>query len=137
VELARRGAGRLELARGLAALGNVHWARGRREDARGLARAARRVVDACRDPGRVADRVRELERRAHVAAAPEAPRDALSESELAVLRVLPSQLSNREIGEQLYISVNTVKTHLRNIYGKLRVTSRDQAVGRARELGLL
>jgi LuxR family transcriptional regulator, maltose regulon positive regulatory protein len=138
VELARRGAGRLELARGLAALGTVHWARGRREDARGLARAARHVLDACPVPGRVAERVRELERRTHIAAAvPDGPREALSESELAVLRMLPSQLSNREIGEQLYISVNTVKTHLRNVYAKLRVSSREQAAGRARELGLL
>jgi LuxR family maltose regulon positive regulatory protein len=137
VELARRGAGRTELVRGLAALGTVHWARGRREDARGLARTARRIVDGCRDPGRVAERVRELERRTHLAGAPDAPRDALSDSELAVLRLLPSQLSNREIGEQLYVSVNTVKTHLRNVYAKLRVASREQAVGRARELGLL
>ena len=65
------------------------------------------------------------------------PRDELSDSELAVLRLLPSELSNREIGERLYVSVNTVKTHVRSIYAKLRAQSRDQAVGRARELGLL
>jgi LuxR family maltose regulon positive regulatory protein len=70
-------------------------------------------------------------------AAPIATPDELSDSELAVLRLLPTELSNREIGEELFVSVNTVKTHLRNIYAKLRARSREQAVGRAREIGLL
>jgi len=63
--------------------------------------------------------------------------EPLSDSELAVLRLLPAALSNREIGARLYISVNTVKTHLRSVYAKLGASSRDQAVGRARELGLI
>ena len=63
--------------------------------------------------------------------------DELSERELAVLRLLSSQLSLREIGNELYVSLNTIKTHARNIYAKLRVSSREQAVVRARELGLL
>ena len=42
--------------------------------------------------------------------------------------VLPSELSNREIGERLYVSVNTVKTHVRSIYAKLRAQSRDRLV---------
>jgi LuxR family maltose regulon positive regulatory protein len=63
--------------------------------------------------------------------------EPLSDSELAVLRLLPAALSNRQIGEELYISVNTVKTHLRSIYAKLGSSSREQAVGRARELGLI
>jgi LuxR family maltose regulon positive regulatory protein len=63
--------------------------------------------------------------------------EPLSDSELAVLRLLPAALSNREIGEELYISVNTVKTHLKSIYAKLGSSSREQAVGRARELGLI
>jgi LuxR family maltose regulon positive regulatory protein len=61
----------------------------------------------------------------------------LSERELAVLRLMPSQLSLREIGEELYVSFNTAKTHARNIYTKLRVGSRADAVERARELHLL
>jgi LuxR family maltose regulon positive regulatory protein len=63
--------------------------------------------------------------------------EPLSDSELAVLRLLSAALSNRQIGEELYISVNTVKTHLRSIYAKLGSSSREQAVGRARELGLI
>ena len=63
--------------------------------------------------------------------------DELSERELAVLRLLSSRLSLREIGNELYVSLNTIKTHTRNVYAKLRVGSRQQAVIRARELGLL
>jgi LuxR family maltose regulon positive regulatory protein len=63
--------------------------------------------------------------------------DDLSERELAVLRLMPTQLSLREIGNEMYVSFNTVKTHARNIYAKLRVGSREDAVARARELHLL
>ena len=54
-----------------------------------------------------------------------------------MLRLLSSRLSLREIGNELYVSLNTIKTHTRNVYAKLRVGSRQQAVIRARELGLL
>ena len=54
-----------------------------------------------------------------------------------MLRLLASRLSLREIGNELYVSLNTIKTHTRNVYAKLRVSSRQQAVARARELGLL
>ena len=138
VELTRRGAGRLEQAAALVELGRLGWARGHRDDARRLAREARRIVDGCADPGCVAGRLAHLELRTELRqAAPVAVADELSESELAVLRLLPTELSNREIGEELYVSVNTVKTHVRSIYAKLRARSREQAVGRAREIGLL
>lgn len=69
---------------------------------------------------------------------PEQPlAEPLSERELEVLELLESGLSNREIGEALYVAVNTIKTHIRNIYGKLGVRSRTQAVARAKDLGLL
>jgi LuxR family maltose regulon positive regulatory protein len=61
----------------------------------------------------------------------------LSERELAVLRLLGSDLSQREIGSQLYVSFNTVKTHTRSIFRKLGVSNRADAVARGRELGLL
>jgi len=63
--------------------------------------------------------------------------EPLSERERAVLRLLPALLSNPEIASELYVSVNTVKTHIKTIYRKLDVTSRRDAVVRARELRLI
>ena len=61
----------------------------------------------------------------------------LSERELTLLRLLASELSQREIGSELFISLNTVKGHVKSIFRKLGVTSRADAVARGRELGLL
>jgi LuxR family maltose regulon positive regulatory protein len=61
----------------------------------------------------------------------------LTERELAVLRLLPTQLSTREIGRELSVSVNTVRSQVQAIYRKLGVSSRSEAVTHARELGLL
>ena len=61
----------------------------------------------------------------------------LTGSEATVLRYLPLHLTNEGIADDLYLSVNTVKTHCRNIYTKLRAASREQAVARARQDGLL
>jgi LuxR family transcriptional regulator, maltose regulon positive regulatory protein len=63
--------------------------------------------------------------------------EALSEREQAVLRYLPTMLTLVEIGSELYISVNTTKSHARNIYRKLGVVGRRDAVRRARQLQLL
>ncbi len=63
--------------------------------------------------------------------------EPLTESELRILRLLATDLSKREIGNELYVSVNTVKTHVKHLYAKLDVRSRRQAVERARALGLL
>jgi LuxR family maltose regulon positive regulatory protein len=63
--------------------------------------------------------------------------DPLSERELEVLRLLATGQSGPKIAEQLYVSVNTIKTHIRNIYGKLGVNSREGAIGRAQTLGLI
>jgi LuxR family maltose regulon positive regulatory protein len=62
---------------------------------------------------------------------------ALSERELQVLRLLDSDLSGPEIARELYVSLNTLRTHTKRIYTKLEVTSRRAAVIRAREHGLL
>jgi LuxR family maltose regulon positive regulatory protein len=139
-ELAGRGAGRTEIAHVEVALGRVMWARGRRDEARGLAAQARERLAGTPDPGRAAASLARLETRVGTrqpALVGASATEALSDGELAVLRLLPAALSNRQIGEELFISVNTVKTHLRSIYAKLSASSREQAVGRARELGLL
>jgi LuxR family maltose regulon positive regulatory protein len=64
-------------------------------------------------------------------------REELSEAELRVVRFLPSNLKALEIANELFVSPNTVRTHLRHIYTKLDAHSRGEAVARARELGLL
>jgi LuxR family maltose regulon positive regulatory protein len=78
----------------------------------------------------------------HVAPAPPQAQvrglvEQLSDREIVVLRYLPSRLSNPEIARNLYISVNTLKTHLKHIYRKLDVTNRSEAIAKAESLGLL
>jgi LuxR family maltose regulon positive regulatory protein len=63
--------------------------------------------------------------------------EPLSERELQVLRLLTSNLSSPEMAEELFISPNTVRTHIKNIYQKLDVHSRSEAIERAHEVGLL
>ena len=63
--------------------------------------------------------------------------EALTERELVVLAYLPRRIKQRDIAAELYITMNTLKTHLASIYRKLGVTDRDEAAARAAELGLL
>jgi LuxR family maltose regulon positive regulatory protein len=65
------------------------------------------------------------------------PREPLSESETRVLRYLPTDLSAREIADELFLSWYTVKTHMRHLYAKLGTHTRHETVQRARALGLL
>ncbi len=63
--------------------------------------------------------------------------EPLSARELEVLRLIAQGLSNEAIGARLFLALSTVKGHNRNIFEKLQVQSRTEAVARARELGLL
>ena len=63
--------------------------------------------------------------------------DELSEAELRIVRYLPSNLKAPEIAAELCVSANTVRTHIRHVYAKLDAHDRNDAVARARELGLL
>ena len=63
--------------------------------------------------------------------------EPLSERELEVLKLLPTQMTNHEIADKLFISVNTVKTHIKNIYFKLDTNNRKKAVEKAYKVGLL
>ena len=105
-----------------------------------LVAEARGVVDRCVDPGIVGRQLDRVESRHHLT---ERRRDDaalgehLTERELAVLRFLPTQLSQRDISSELYVSLNTVKTHCSAIYRKLGVRDRKSAVQTARERLLL
>jgi LuxR family maltose regulon positive regulatory protein len=138
-ELSRRGAGVLE--RAAAALGHarVLAALGSRDAARQRLTQAQELLARCADPGILRGALTQAEHAPGLAAprAPAAAGQELSERELGVLRLLHSELSLREIGAELFVSLNTVKTHTRNIYLKLDAGGRDEAVARARELGLL
>jgi LuxR family maltose regulon positive regulatory protein len=111
--------------------------------ARRLLARARAIVGTLRDADAVAGaRIEQTERALRLRPVREtgadgAPYWELSERELAVLRLLASKLSQREIAGELYVSFNTVKTHTRAIFRKLGVVSRAEAVERARELGLI
>ncbi|MGH3304708.1 MAG: response regulator transcription factor [Streptosporangiaceae bacterium] len=70
-------------------------------------------------------------------ASPRPLQDPLSQTELRVLRYLPTILTGPEIANELYVSPRTVKTHVRNLYAKLATNRPADAVARARDLGLL
>ena len=99
------------------------------------------LVRHCPDPGQLPRRLARV-RIGRPASAPQPTGEpngavALTERERDLLPLLAGTLSQREIGGVLFISFNTVKTHSRSIFPKLGVTSRTEAVTRARELGLL
>jgi LuxR family transcriptional regulator, maltose regulon positive regulatory protein len=124
----------------LVLLARVRLRRGRLDEAEATLRSAREALGELIDSGWVpalADAVeQELETaRGHASGGEvlEPPSDA----ELAVLRLLASDLSTREIGERLFLSPNTIRSHKRALYHKLGVHSRTDAVARATALGLL
>ena len=128
----------VQRAHALLLLASVRQARNDLPGARALVEQARELIEACADPGSLPGLLEQAERT--VGPAPRrrvefaAP---LTDRELAVLRLLPSRLSNREISRELYVSVNTVRTHVQSVYRKLEVATRADAVARARELRLL
>ncbi len=139
VELARRAPEPFTLGYVLALVGDAAC---ERDDPAGaqLLREARQMIDRCPDPGIVGAALARIEARhglAGRAAAPTGLVEEITERELAVLRYLPSQLSQREIANELYVSLNTVKTHCKAIYRKLDVDGRQAAVHTARHHGLL
>jgi LuxR family maltose regulon positive regulatory protein len=63
--------------------------------------------------------------------------EPLSQRELEIMKLIAHGLSNREIGERLFLALDTIKGHNRRIFDKLQVQRRTEAIARARELGLL
>ena len=101
---------------------------------------ARKAIEACPDPGILTELLAQAEqgvRAPRRSRRSVSDRDELTDRELAVLLLLPSELTLAEIGGSLYLSRNTVKTHARAIYRKLDVATRVDAVASARERGLL
>ena len=98
---------------------------GDRDSAAELAREARGIVESCPDPGILTEMLARTGRRLHLAPRPRTEpanaADEMTDRESAVLQLLPSELSQREIGAALYLSLNTIKTHVKSIYRKLGV----------------
>jgi LuxR family maltose regulon positive regulatory protein len=141
-ELARRGVASIEIAYSLLALAGISQGLGKQVEAERTYEEARKAVTSCADPGILNERLMRTERRMRLAPRARAGRssagvEALSDAELSVLRLLRSELSQREIAGELHLSFNTIKTHTRNIYRKLGVAERAEAVARARELSLI
>ncbi len=134
-EVARNGAGRLERVATAAALSRLLEQTGDRAAAARLQDEGAALLRLSPAPGRA------LALLADVPAAPRAPAVAegedLTAREAAILLRLPSQLTLREIADELYVSHNTAKTHARTLYRKLGVSTRDEAVATARGAGLL
>ena len=127
------GSGRVLLAR-------VRLRRGRLAEAEATLRSAKQALGELIDSGPVPALAEEVEQEL-AAASGRASRGQLleppSEAELAVLRLLASDLTNRQIGERLFLSPNTIRSHKRALYHKLGVHSRTDAIARATALGLL
>jgi LuxR family maltose regulon positive regulatory protein len=142
VSLARRGAGLVEWLYALTTLAELLRELGDRRGARELVLEARELLSRCPEPGTLAPRLLEQVESAlrlvvDVSGARPVVIDELTAREQTVLGLLPTGLSAREIGDELGISRDTVKTHSKRIYQKLGVSSRRSAVARGRELGLI
>jgi LuxR family maltose regulon positive regulatory protein len=124
----------LDLADGLIALATATAAAGHRERATGHFDEAEAILAGCPDPGALPRRLAAARRAAGAAAAATEP---LSARELTVLRLLSGGGTEREIARELYVSFNTVHSHVKSIFRKLGVTRRADALARARERELL
>ena len=105
--------------------------------ARAMLEEARKLLASCPDPGVLGARLVEVARTLTPAHRRIEGDSDLTERELEVLRYLAEGLSKREIGKELFLSFNTIHSHTKSIYQKLRVSSRQDAIARARTLGAL
>ena len=122
----------------LVELASVQFALSDRAGAWMLLSEARDIVGRMSDPGTLGEQLGDVQRRLELLRGGDLPGPtALTAAELRLLSYLPTHLSFREIGERLFVSTNTVKTHAISIYRKLGVSSRTDAVMRARDIGLL
>ena len=145
VERGRHGGGRVELAAALltaAAAGRIYpdAATDQAADVHpgALVGEARGMLRHCADPGPLVTMWLAEEQRAEAARTRQQGLfEPLTDRELTILRMLPTSASLRELAADLFVTLNTLKTHLRAIYRKLGAESREEAVIRAREGGLI
>jgi ATP/maltotriose-dependent transcriptional regulator MalT len=135
--LVRRGYGPVSVANVLIHLVRLEAAAGDLDRARTTLAEAASNLDDAPDGGILPDRLVKAERDLGASPQTDVVGEELTERELDVLRLLATELTQREIGEALYVSLNTVKTHARNVFRKLGASDRPEAVARARELGLI
>ena len=135
VTVLRSGGQPIDLAKALLRQVPVLRAMGERGRAQAAIAEARFIIESCPDPGILTQRLKDSGPRP----LPDTRSgdEPLTERELRVLRLLTSDLSERDIGRELYVSHNTVHSHVRSIYRKLGVSSRARALERTRELRLL
>jgi LuxR family transcriptional regulator, maltose regulon positive regulatory protein len=138
---ARQSGAILEVAKALSARAEIFEHLGEHQTAKAILEEVGTLVRGCADAGIASTLLASAEPSARVAVTSRnegvAVGEELTPKELGVLRLLATRLSRREIGQRLYVSLNTVKTHQRALYRKLGVEDRSAAVKRARELGLL
>jgi LuxR family maltose regulon positive regulatory protein len=138
---ARQGGAILEVAKALLVRAKILEHLGDHQTAKAILEEVGTLARGCADAGIASTLLASAEPSAGVAVTSRnegvAVGEELTPKELGVLRLLATRLSRREIGQRLYVSLNTVKTHQRALYRKLGVEDRSAAVKRARELGLL
>jgi LuxR family transcriptional regulator, maltose regulon positive regulatory protein len=138
---ARQSGAILEVAKALLVRAEIFEHLGEHQTAKAILEEVGTLVRGCADAGIASTLLASAEPSARVAVTSRnegvAVGEELTPKELGVLRLLATRLSRREIGQRLYVSLNTVKTHQRALYRKLGVEDRSAAVKRARELGLL
>jgi ATP/maltotriose-dependent transcriptional regulator MalT len=122
----------LSIAETLLALGQARRAMGRRDEAAALLREADFLIDSLRDPG-----VLDATRKQPAATRRRPATDQVSRRELEVLRTMAGGASKREAADELFVSYNTVHSHVRSIYQKLGAHSLSEAVAKARQRGLI
>jgi LuxR family maltose regulon positive regulatory protein len=138
LKLQRLAGGHPELASTLLALAPVRRALGRREEERSCIDEACEIIEGCVDPG-ILSSLLESAQRNLTRTLRRYPKlsEELTEREFSVLELLSADLTQRQIGSELYLSFNTVKSHTKAIYRKLGVSSRAEMVEQARLRALI
>jgi len=126
----------IQLANALLGQAPVLRALGEHQRAADAVAEARSILGSCPDPGILAGRLAALDRPPQIRPVRSGDQE-LTQQELRVLKLLHGDLSQRDIGRELYVSHSTVHSHVRAIYRKLAVSSRAGALQRGRQLGLL